>query len=180
MLKINPGTGWIKKFTPRPTTLILLGLIAYFWFRPPAWISDVHHPVANVAVKLVDGRSVQLSSLRGKVVLVSFWATWCPYCRHELPSIQSFYRDWHNQGVEVLALSIDDNPTLVTQFLQQNHYTFPVGMADAATQQAFGGIKKIPISFIIDKQGIIRYKISGQVYYARLTNLIMPLLKVHE
>lgn len=177
MLNQSTRQRWLKKLTPRPSTLLLLGLVIYFWFRPPAWISTEHRPLANITVKLSDGRNLQLASLRGKVVLVSFWATWCPYCRHELPDIQSFYSDWHNKGFEVVALSIEDDPTLVARFIRQQHYTFPAGLADAATQQTFGGIKRIPVSFIIDKQGVIRYKISGQLYYARLTKLVIPLLK---
>ena len=168
---------WRKTLTPAPSTLILLGLIVYFWFRPPAWISDEHRPVANVAVRLSSGQILQLAALRGQVVVVSFWATWCPYCRHELPSIQSFYSDWHNKGVQVLALSIEDDPAIVARFMRQNSYTFPAALADAAVQQAFGGITRVPVSFIIDKRGAIRYKISGQVYYGRLSSLVNPLTK---
>ena len=177
MLKEFANRPWVKKLTPSPFTLILLALIVYFWFRPPAWISDEHRPVPNVSVTLVDGRVVPLASLRGKVILVNFWATWCPYCRHEMPEMQAFYRDWHTKGFEILALSIEDEPALVAQFMQKQAYTFPAGLADATTQQAFGGVKKVPISYIIDKNGLIRHEISGQVYYARMKDLVAPLLK---
>ena len=177
MLNRSACQRWLKRLTPSPSTVLLLGLVVYFWYRPPAWVSNEHHPVADIALPLSNGQTITLASLRGKVVLVSFWATWCPYCRHELPDIQSFYSDWHNKGFDVLALSIDDDPTLVPRFMRAQHYNFPAGIADNNTQQIFGGIEKIPMSFIIDKRGIIRYKISGQVYYARLTTLITPLLK---
>ena len=94
---------WLKKLTPSPVTLLLLGLIVYVWFRPPAWVSDEQRPVPNVQMMLTDGRVVSMESLRGKVVLVNFWATWCPYCRHEMPDMQAFYRDWHARGFEILA-----------------------------------------------------------------------------
>jgi Thiol-disulfide isomerase and thioredoxins len=81
---------WLKKLTPSPVTLLLLGLIVYVWFRPPAWVSDEQRPVPNVQMMLTDGRVVSMESLRGKVVLVNFWATWCPYCRHEMPDMQAF------------------------------------------------------------------------------------------
>ena len=177
MLKQFASHPWVKKLTPSPFTLILMLLIVYFWFRPPAWVSDEHQPVANVAVTMTSGQVIPLASLRGKVVIVNFWATWCPYCRHEMPDMQAFYRDWHAKGVEILALSIEDDPKLVAGFMQQQAYTFPAGLADAATQRAFGEIKKVPMSFIIDKKGVIRHKISGQVYYGRLENLVTPLLK---
>ena len=177
MLKQFISHPWVKKLTPSPFTLILMVLIVYFWFRPPAWVSDEHRPIANVTVNMTDGRAIPLASLRGKVVLVSFWATWCPYCRHEMPDMQTFYRDWHDKGFEILALSIEDDPALVAQFMRQQAYTFPAGLADATTQQAFGEIKKVPMSFIIDKKGIVRHEISGQVHYARLEDLVTPLLK---
>ncbi len=177
MFKQFANNPWVKKLTPSPFTLILMILIVYFWFRPPAWVSDEHRPVANFSASMTDGQVIPLASLRGKVVLVSFWATWCPYCRHEMPDMQTFYRDWHDKGFEILALSIEDDPALVAQFMREQAYTFPAGLADAATQQAFGGIKKVPMSFIIDKKGIIRHEISGQVHYARLKDLVSPLLK---
>lgn len=177
MLKEFANRPWVKKLTPSPFTVILLALIVYFWFRPPAWVSDEHRPAPNVAVTLIDGRVLSLASLRGQVVLVNFWATWCPYCRHEMPDMQAFYRDWHTKGFEILALSIEDDPALVARFMQHQAYTFPAGLADANTQQAFGGVKKVPISYIIDKNGLIRHEISGQVYYARMEDLVAPLLK---
>lgn len=176
MLKQFTTHPWVKKLTPSPFTLLLLGLIVYFWFRPPAWVSDEHRPVANFAATMTDGHVISMSSLRGKVVLVSFWATWCPYCRHEMPDMQTFYRDWHAKGFEILALSIEDDPTLVANYIKQEGYTFPAGLANADVQQAFGAINKVPISYIIDKKGVIRYEISGQVHYARLENLVAPLL----
>jgi thiol-disulfide isomerase/thioredoxin len=177
MLKNLTTHPWVKKLTPSPFTAVLLILIIYFWFRPPAWVSEEHLPVDNFSVTTTDNRVIALSDLRGKVVIVSFWATWCPYCRHEMPAIQSFYRDWHNKGVEILALSIEDDPALVAQFMRQEAYSFPAAIADATTQQAFGKIDKVPMSFIIDKQGVIRHKIDGQVYYGRLEDLVQPLLK---
>ena len=168
---------WLKKMTPGPVTLLLLGLIIYVWFRPPAWVSDEQRAVPNVQVMLTDGRVVSMESLRGKVVLVNFWATWCPYCRHEMPDMQAFYRDWHARGFEILALSIEDNPALVAAFMEKAHYTFPAALATAEVQQAFGGANRVPLSFIVDKKGVIRHKVSGQVYYARLEGLVEPLLK---
>lgn len=177
-INLNPSAQtWLKKLTPSPVTLLLLALIAYIWFRPPAWVSDEHRPVQDVRVTLTDGRVVTLDGLRGKVVLVNFWATWCPYCRHEMPAMQTFYRDWHSRGFEILALSIEDDPASVAAFMKKEGYTFPAGLASAEAQHAFGGISRVPVSFIVDRRGVIRHKISGQVHYARLEGLVAPLLK---
>ena len=167
----------LKKYRPSLVTLILLGLIAYVWFRPPAWVTDERRTAPSLQVTLMDGRALNLADLRGKVVLVNFWATWCPYCRHEMPAMQRFYRDYKDKGFEMLALSQDDDAVKVFQFLRAEGYDFPVAMDMPGTGATFGGISKLPTSFVIDKRGMVRKKISGQVHYARLENLVLPLLK---
>ncbi len=167
---------FLKRLIPSRFTAILLLLLAYVWFRPPAWVSHPQRPAPAVNIDLLDGRQIKLTSLRGQVVLVNFWASWCPYCVRELPQIQTFYRDWHGRGFTVLALSLDDNPQIAASYLSKGHYDFPAGMANAASLQAFGGVHQIPSSFIIDRQGIIHDAIRGQVYYGRLEDLVKPLL----
>ncbi len=166
----------LKKLRPDPLTLLLLALLVYFWFRPPAWVSDETQPLPAIHFELLDGRAVALEELRGKVVLVNFWATWCPYCRNEMPDMQRFYDDWRSRGFEIVALSQDDDPQAVRAFLAQNGYTFAVAMADVGHAAAFGGVSRLPTSFLIDKQGRLRKKISGQVHYARLEDLVGELL----
>lgn len=166
----------VRKYRPDWLTLLLLGLIVYVWFRPPAWVSDENRAAPEVKVALLDGRETSLEQLRGKVVLINFWAAWCPYCRHEMPDMERFYRDHRAQGFEILALSQDDAPEPVRQFMAKESYHFPVAMAEVGHAAAFGGVSRLPTSFLIDKQGRIRKKISGQVHYARLEELVMPLL----
>jgi thiol-disulfide isomerase/thioredoxin len=176
--RVKAGNVWarVRKYRPDWLTLVLLGLIVYVWFRPPAWVSDENRVAPEVRVVLLDGRQTSLEQLRGKVVLVNFWATWCPYCRHEMPDMERFYRDYRAQGFEILALSQDDTPELVRQFLVKEGYHFSVAMAEARHAVAFGGVSRLPTSFIVDKQGRVRHKISGQVHYGRLEDLVTPLL----
>lgn len=168
---------WASKLKPDWLTLVLLGLIVYVWFRPPAWVSDENRTAPEMQVTLLDGRQLRLEQLRGKVVLVNFWATWCPYCRHEMPDMESFYRDYRGRGFEILALSQDDAAEPVRQFLAKEAYHFPVALAEAGHAAALGGVSRLPTSFVIDKHGRVRHKISGQVHYARLEDLVKPLLE---
>ncbi len=157
--------------------LLLIGLIAYMWFRPPAWVQDMNEPLPPIPFTTLDGRQGSLDSLRGKVVLVNFWATWCPYCRHEMPEMQAFYRDYAAKGFEIVAFSVDDDAGKAQEYFRAAGYRFPAAMADISTQQAFGGVSRIPTSFIIDRDGKLRHKVNGQVYYGRLKGLVEPLLK---
>lgn len=175
---MKAGNIWarIKKYRPDWLTLVLLGLIVYVWFRPPAWVSDENRAAPEMKAVLLDGRQVSLEQLRGKVVLVNFWATWCPYCRHEMPDMERFYGDYRAQGFEILALSQDDAPEPVRQFMAKDGYHFPAAMAQPEQAASLGGVSRLPTSFIIDRQGRVRHKISGQVHYARLESLVKPLL----
>lgn len=166
----------LAKLRPDPLTLVLLGLLVYFWFRPPAWVSDEVRPLPQVTYTLLDGRPASLAELRGKVVLVNFWATWCPYCRHEMPDMQRYWQEHRERGFEIVAFAQDDDVQTVQRFLAEKGYHFPVAMADASHGAAFGGVSRLPTSFLIDRQGRLRKKISGQVHYARLEELAGELL----
>jgi peroxiredoxin len=90
--------------------------------------------------------------------------------------MEEFYTDYRDRGFEILALSQDDAAATVAEFMAKEGYRFPVAMADASSGSAFGGVSRLPTSFVIDKRGVVRHKISGQVHYARLKGLIEPLL----
>jgi thiol-disulfide isomerase/thioredoxin len=166
----------IKKWTPGPLTLILLGLIAWLWFRPPAEVSEENRLVPPWQVTLPDGRVLTSGALKGKVVLVNFWATWCPYCRKEKPVIDRFWKDMRDQGFEVVSISIDDSPEKISAWMQDKGYAFMAAPTNASVAAAFGHIGSVPTSFIVDAEGRIRHKIAGQVHYPRLEKLVVPLL----
>ena len=177
---MNPTERIKQLFKKHIVTVILVGLVAYIWFRPPATVTNLNEALPNLAFTTLDGRMGTLESLRGKVVLVNFWATWCPYCRKEMPAMQRFYRDYQARGVEIIAFSIEDDPAVVAQFMREEGYTFAAALADTQVQQAFGPISQVPVSMIIDRDGRLRHKIKGQVYYGRLEDLIGPLLAPSE
>ena len=157
-------------------TLILLGLIGWLWFRPPADVSEENRAAPPWQVTLPDGQVVTSDALRGKVVLVNFWATWCPYCRKEKPVIEAFWKDYQDKNFEVLSISIDDSPEKIAAWMQDKGYAFTAAPTNASVVAAFGSVASVPTSFIIDADGHIRHKIAGQVHYARLEKLIVPLL----
>jgi thiol-disulfide isomerase/thioredoxin len=163
---------FLKKLKPNPFTLLLLGLIVYFWFRPPAWVEDQKTTAPDVEISATQ----RLADLRGKVVLVNFWATWCPYCRHEMPAMQSFYQDYRARGFEIVAFSEDESQGEVDAYMAKNGYSFSAPLSPPGASRAFGGVSRLPTSFIIDREGVIRHRIAGQVHYGRLEDLVLPLL----
>jgi peroxiredoxin len=167
----------LKRILPGPVTLILVVAIVWFWFRPPAWVSDMNQPAPEFQVATFDGEHIRMAQLRGRVVLVNFWASWCPYCRHEMPAMQEFFDDYSGRGFTILALSTDDDMAAAETYLRENPHTFPAAMSYPMLAGAFGGVNRLPTSFVIDKKGVIRHKISGQVHYARLQKLVEPLLE---
>jgi thiol-disulfide isomerase/thioredoxin len=177
---MNPTERIKQLLKKHGVSLIMIGLIAYIWFRPPATVTDLNQALPNLPFTTLDGRMGTLESLRGKVVLVNFWATWCPYCRKEMPAIQKFYQDYQGQGFEVLAFSTDDDAAKATRYMREAGYTFPAAMAGADIQQAFGPISQIPMSMIIDRDGRLRHTIKGQVYYGRIEDLVKPLLTSNQ
>lgn len=112
----------------------------------------------------IDGNAVSLSSLRGKVVLVNFWATWCPPCREEIPSMDRLYQLLHNEGLELLAINVEaDGLQTVPKFMQRVPFGFPVLFDGDGTVRGKFGVSKYPETFIIDSEGVIRERVIGGI-----------------
>lgn len=113
----------------------------------------------------LDGDTIRSLDLRGEVVVLNFWATWCVPCRLEMPSLQSLHEDRADDGVHVLGLSTDvGSEQPIRDFLEERDISYPVGRATASHRRAFGGISGIPTTFIIDRDGVVQHRVLG--YFA--------------
>jgi peroxiredoxin len=125
---------------------------------------DVGQCAPNFTVQSLDGKTYELSKLRGKTVLVNFWATWCKPCIVEMPSMQKAYNQLRKQNVEILAISIDSNPKEIQQFLDNNlqqHLSFPIFFdKDKKVSTSFGTFQ-VPETYIVDRTGRITDKVLG-------------------
>jgi len=117
----------------------------------------------NFSLPLLSGENVTLSSFRGKVVILNFWATWCPPCRAEMPSMEILYKRYKDQGLEILAVDIGENANTVRQFIQKNNYSFPVLLDTTKQTSAIYGVEAIPTTYIIDRNGKIIGRIIGSI-----------------
>ena len=111
----------------------------------------VSAPAFSVAA--LDGTTISSADWHGKVVLVNFWATWCGPCRQELPVLIALQERYRGRLL-IVGLSIDERPpSEVKQFVEQNHFNYPVGIADQKLQHAFGGVSAVPSTFVINTTG---------------------------
>lgn len=119
-------------------------------------------PAPNFQLRDMNGRVVALSDLRGKVVLLNFWATWCGPCRIEMPAMERLYRTYDRKDFEILAVSTDAQGVAVTRpFQQENKLTFPI-LHDADFRVGLSyGARTLPMTFMVDREGIVRQHIFG-------------------
>ncbi len=116
------------------------------------------------AVQTRDGRVLTADSLRGRVVLVNVWATWCAPCRVEMPALQQLADAYAADSVVVLGLSVDRGPAAdVDAFLAEREITYPVAIVDDRTVAAFGGVRGYPTSLLLDRDGIVRHSVVGPI-----------------
>ena len=109
----------------------------------------------------LDGRELHLSSYRGKIVLLDFWATWCVPCREEIPHFVELENKYGKDGLEIVGVSMDDGPEPVRTFYQQFHMNYPVVMGNANLGEQYGGVLGLPIAFLLDREGRISAKHIG-------------------
>jgi peroxiredoxin len=119
-------------------------------------------PAPDFTFSDLDGREVSLSDFIGKVVLVNIWATWCPPCRDEMPSMQKLYEKFKDEHFEMLAVSIDgEGREAVAPFMEQMNLTFPALLDPKEKIRSLYKITGVPESFIVDREGILVHKVIG-------------------
>src|SRR5713101_2313545 len=133
----------------------LLGMAA----RPPR----VGGPAPEITLKDLQGQEVRLSDLRGKIVLLNFWATWCKPCKEEMPAMQASYDKLRGQGLVVLAVNELEDTEKVIEHIRTHGHTFPVVMDHNNHVANLYGVVGLPASFLIDRQGIVRERIFGSL-----------------
>jgi cytochrome c biogenesis protein CcmG/thiol:disulfide interchange protein DsbE len=130
-----------------------------------------------------DGRTTSLGSYRGKVVMINFWATWCPPCKRELPDIVKLREEHGERGFEVLGVSISERPAAgvsveqhVADFASRNGLVYPLLIGNDRIVQAYGGIESIPTTVIVDREGRIARVINGMMSADEMREAVSPLL----
>jgi len=129
-------------------------------------------------LKDVNGNVVSSDQLKGKVVVVDFWATWCPPCRQEIPGYVDLQKKYAQDGLVVVGISLDQKgPAVVKQFVDRYQVSYLIVMGDEEVTKAFGGMDAIPTTFIIDRDGQIRDRKTGLVSRAVFEKTLLTYLK---
>ncbi|MGA9118054.1 MAG: TlpA disulfide reductase family protein [Bacteroidota bacterium] len=110
----------------------------------------------NFKAKASDGTTIELDKLKGKVVVVNFWATWCPPCRQEIPGFIDVYKEYKSKGLEIVGVSLDQKGwEVVKPYMSKVSINYPVVLPDETLNSGYGRIDAIPTTFFVDKKGNI-------------------------
>jgi peroxiredoxin len=139
-------------------------------FKPapaPAW-----------QLKDVNGTVVSFDQFKGKVVVLDFWATWCAPCRSEIPGYIALQEKYAKAGLVMVGVSLDrEGPEVVKKFMTDQKINYQIVLGDEKIAEAFGGVEAIPTTFIIDRQGTIRYRKVGAMPAGEFEAVVAPFLQ---
>jgi cytochrome c biogenesis protein CcmG, thiol:disulfide interchange protein DsbE len=159
---------------------LAVGILALVGSGPLALAAgEVGQAAPSLVVDELGGQTFDLAALHGKVVIVSFWATWCPPCRKEMPALDVFYHRYRAQGLDVIGLSADRprDRSDVKKVMQS--FSYPAAMLDDAKTNGFGEPSALPETFVVDTQGIVRAKFTPDekpITEQSLAAAVLPLL----
>jgi thiol-disulfide isomerase/thioredoxin len=124
------------------------------------------------------GDPVDLRKFDGSIRVVDFWATWCPPCREEIPHLNELHRKYKGQGVNIVGISVDENPKVLAAFDRDVHIEYASLMTSKQAEEAFGGVAGLPSTFVLDRQGRIYKSYVGEIEPGTLESDIQALLAV--
>lgn len=169
--------------TRRIETIAWIALIVFLGWRiwpqigAAAGIASANEPLQPFELRTLDGALVSDSTLRGQVVLVNYWATWCGPCRIEMPGFQRVYEHNRSRGFTVLGIATDAGGTSVVRpFLAEHGITYPVAMAPGGPVGGFSAATVLPTSYLVDRNGRIRYEVKGIFAPVALDQAVQRLL----
>jgi cytochrome c biogenesis protein CcmG/thiol:disulfide interchange protein DsbE len=164
--------------------ILLIVVVAFLTNRPGqrgSLFTKVSGPAPHWVMNDLEGKPVHATNFLGRVVLVNFWATWCPPCRTELPEFVEFTKRHDTNRVIIIGASADEGgPQVVKPFVTSYKLNFPILMADAAAMEQFGGVPGFPTTFIIDTNGMFASRHLGPMSKADFKRFVDPLLGLRD
>ena len=125
----------------------------------------------------LENQRVDLAGLRGRVVLLNFWATWCAPCQVEMPRFVQWQEKYQPDGLSIVGVSMDDDAEPVKALVRQRNLNYPVIMGDDKLGLAYGGVLGLPVTYLIDRKGVIRARYQGATDLNVMERVVQRLLK---
>lgn len=169
--------GLLKKLAILVPIVAFLGVLWFalgFEAQKPSPLLGRSAP--DFTLPLFSGGELRLSSLRGRVVLVNFWASWCLACRQEAPYLEQAWRRYRDQGLVVLGVNIWDTDRDARAYIREFGHTFPNGPDRRGTVAIAYGVRGVPESYFIDRRGVIAAQVVGPLTPEKISRLVEPLL----
>ena len=138
--------------------------------------SLVHKKAPEFVRTDLDHKRLDLNAYRGKVVLLNFWATWCAPCQVEMPTFVAWQNKYGQDGLQIIGVSMDDDPALVRAAYRKLKLTYPVAMGDVKLGDMYGGVLGLPMTFLIDRHGEIRAEFQGETDLNKIQSQLQSLL----
>src|SRR5215467_8555333 len=139
---------------------------------------EIGSSLPDFSVKDLQGRSVSSADLRGRVVLIDFWATWCQPCKKEMPRYQKLADEYGSRGLVVIGFKFDNMPDMEdpAQFAKKIGVHYPLAVATDDVKQKFGGIEGLPTTMLYDRNSVLRMKVVGFEHTDNIESVLKPLL----
>ena len=158
-------------------TLPLLMAAALLLGAGAAQALQVGDPVVLPDIKLHDGSVLRAADLKGKVVVLEYWASWCPFCKNTMPHLQKLYEANKAKGLEVIMLSVDKTEREAVDALRERGFTFRAGMAGEQINRVFGRLRGLPVTYVIGRDGRLARQDMGELFaedVAEFADLLKP------
>jgi len=137
----------------------------------------LHQPAPQFVRSDLNHRRIDLSNYRGKVVLLTFWATWCAPCQIEMPRFVQWQGRYGAAGLQIIGVSMDDDSAPVLALTRKRRVNYPIVMGDAQLGELYGGVLGLPVIFLIDRQGNIAARFQGETELGRIERELQRLLR---
>ncbi|PRX41645.1 peroxiredoxin [Planifilum fimeticola] len=157
--------------------LAMLALIGFALYQTgESEAVEIGQTAPDFELTTLDGKTVRLSEVRGKGVLINFWASWCKPCRDEMPAIQRVYERHRDKGLEVLGVNIAETGVTVDGFVRHLDLTFPILLDQNREVTQLYGIGPIPSSIFVSPEGKVVRKVSGQMQEGQIESMVLEIL----